>query len=71
MILKDKFMCESAMGRIPIKHPTEDLTYESDEFESVEEINDALMRISELSLHDFLKSEPDIYTDDDLKVRYR
>ena len=45
--------------------------YESDADKTDEEITEGLMKLSELSLHDFLESEPDIYTDDDLKVRYR
>lgn len=56
--------------KIPIKHKQDDLTYESDEPESVDEINDALMTISHLSLQDFLANEPDIYTLDDLIIRY-
>jgi hypothetical protein len=36
-----------------------------------EDITISLMKLSELSLHDFLASEPDIYTLTDLKVRYR
>lgn len=71
MMLEDRSMCESAVRKIPVKHKREDLTYESDESESVEEIDAALMAISQLSLQDFLANEPDIYTDDDLKVRYR
>jgi len=71
MMLEDRSMCESAVRKIPTKHKLGDLTYESDESESVEEINAALMMISQLSLQDFLANEPDIYTDDDLKVRYR
>ena len=35
------------------------------------EATDAFMKLSEISLHDFLASEPDFYTDADLKVRYR
>ena len=35
------------------------------------EITKGLMKLSEQSLHDFLASEPDIYKDEDLKVRYR
>jgi len=45
-----------------------DLQYDSEE---PEDITGSLMKLSELSLHDFLASEPDIYTVDDLKVRYR
>jgi hypothetical protein len=36
-----------------------------------EDITISLMKLSELSLHDFLANEPDIYTLNDLKVRYR
>ena len=36
-----------------------------------EDITKSLMILSEQSLHDFLASEPDIYTVKDLKVRYR
>lgn len=39
--------------------------------EEPEDITGSLMKLSELSLQDFLASEPDIYTDNDLKVRYR
>jgi len=45
-----------------------DLPYD---LEEPEDITSSLMKLSELSLHEFLASEPDIYTDDDLKVRYR
>ncbi len=31
----------------------------------------ALMRLSEESLREFLADEPDIYSEEDLKVRYR
>jgi len=41
------------------------------DLEEPEDITDSLMMRSDLSLHDFLASEPDIYTIDDLKVRYR
>ncbi len=58
------------MRKIPVKHKLEDLTYESDESESAKGVSDALTRISQLSLQDFLASEPDIYTDEDLKVQY-
>ena len=37
----------------------------------VKDITKSLMILSERSLHEFLASEPDIYTVDDLKVRYR
>lgn len=41
------------------------------DLEEPEDITESLMKLSELSLHDFLASEPDIYTLSDLKVRYR
>ena len=31
----------------------------------------AMMKLSEISLKDFLESEPDIYSTNDLKVRYK
>ena len=49
------------------KSRTSDLPYDLEE----EDVTKGLMKLSELSLHDFLSSEPDIYTDKDLKVRYR
>jgi hypothetical protein len=39
--------------------------------EEPEDITKSLMILSDRSLHDFLAGEPDIYTIDDLKVRYR
>ncbi len=60
-------MCESLERRIV---PTQ-LPYEPEEPGEDRAITKSLMKLSELSLHDFLESEPDIYTDDDLKVRYR
>lgn len=57
-------MCES----LERKEVKSDLPYDQEE---PEDITKALMKLSELSLHDFLASEPDIYTDDDLKVRFR
>jgi hypothetical protein len=42
-----------------------------DELEEPEDITKSLMKLSELSLRDFLAGEPDIYTVRDLKVRYR
>jgi hypothetical protein len=45
-----------------------DLQYDPGE---PDDITGSLMKLSELSLHDFLADEPDIYTVDDLKVRYR
>lgn len=41
------------------------------DLEEPKDITRALMKLSELSLQDFLAGEPDIYTDKDLKVRYR
>jgi hypothetical protein len=49
------------------KSRTPELLYDMEE----EDVTKGLMKLSELSLHDFLSSEPDIYTDKDLKVRYR
>lgn len=57
-------MCEVLERRLL----AEDRPYDQDE---PEDITRSLMKLSELSLHDFLASEPDIYTVDDLKVRYR
>lgn len=53
------------------KATTDNLLYDLDEPDDDREITRGLMKLSELSLHDFLASEPDIYTVDDLKVRYR
>lgn len=39
--------------------------------EDPEDITKSLMILSDRSLHDFLASEPDIYTIDDLIVRYK
>ncbi len=50
------------------KNRGQDIPYD---IEEPEDITESLMRLSELSLHDFLASEPDIYTSSDLKVRYR
>lgn len=50
------------------RDPSPDLPYDSEE---PEDVTGSLMKLSELSLQDFLAGEPDIYTDDDLKVRYR
>jgi hypothetical protein len=41
------------------------------DLEEPEDITKSLMKLSELSLHDFLADEPDIYAVRDLKVRYR
>lgn len=60
-------MCESLESRTS----TDDLPYDQEEPEDERKITDALMKLSEISLRDFLASEPDIYKDDDLKVRYR
>ena len=53
-------MCET-LERRPVG---QDLPYD---LEEPEDITRSLMILSELSLHDFLESEPDIYTADDLK----
>lgn len=45
-----------------------DLPYDLQE---PDDITISLMKLSELSLNDFLANEPDIYTLSDLKVRYR
>jgi len=50
-----------------VKTERSDLQYDSEESE---DITGSLMKLSELSLHDFLADEPDVYTVDDLKVRY-
>ena len=60
-------MCES----LERKTANSQLPYDQEEPGEEEQITQALMKLSELSLQDFLASEPDIYTDDDLKVRYR
>jgi hypothetical protein len=60
-------MCE-ALER---KDRKQDVPYDSDADMTNEEITEGLIALSEISLHDFLASEPDIYTDKDLKVRYR
>jgi len=56
-------MCED----LECKDRRSGLPYDSEE---PEDITVSLMKLSELSLHDFLAGEPDIYTVDDLKVRY-
>jgi hypothetical protein len=50
------------------KNRRPDMPYDREE---PEDITKSLMKLSELSLHDFLAGEPDIYTVRDLKVRYR
>jgi len=57
-------MCEG----LECKDRRSDLQYDPGE---PEDITRSLMKLSELSLHDFLADEPDVYTVDDLKVRYR
>ncbi len=56
-------MCES-LGRTPqlpdLKEPNEDRA-----------ITRGLMKLSERALAPLLENEPDIYTVDDLKVRFR
>lgn len=61
-------MCESLE-----RHKTivSDLSYDPEDPGDEREITKGLMKLSEQSLHDFLSSEPDIYRDEDLKVRYR
>ena len=59
---------ESMCEVLERKDRRSDLQYDSEE---PEDITRSLMKLSELSLHDFLAGEPDIYTVDDLKVRYR
>ena len=61
-------MCESLVRRRTIPN---DLPYDLEEPGDEREITKGLMKLSEQSLHDFLASEPDIYKDEDLKVRYR
>jgi len=53
------------------KATADDLPYDLEEPIDDREITRGLMKLSELSLQDFLASEPDIYMVDDLKVRYR
>ena len=55
------------LGSVERKSQTSEFLYDMEE----EDVTKGLMKLSELSLHDFLSSEPDIYTDKDLKVRYR
>lgn len=50
---------------------TPKLPYDLEESGKETDIVCALMKLSELSLQDFLASEPDTYMDDDLKIRYR
>ena len=62
--MRDIIMCE-VLERKDQKHK---LDYDREE---PEDITKSLMILSERSLHEFLASEPDISTVDDLKVRYR
>jgi len=57
-------MCELLESRTMSNNPPYDL-------EEPEDVTKSLMILSERSLQDFLASEPDVYTVDDLKVRYR
>lgn len=50
------------------KDQRSDLQYDPGE---PEDITGSLMKLSELLLHNFLASEPDIYTVDDLKVLFK
>lgn len=61
-------MCESLERR---KAVLDGFSYDQEEPGDESEIINGLMKLSEQSLHDFLASEPDIYKDEDLKVRYR
>ncbi len=58
---------ESMCEVLERKDRRSDLQYDSEE---PEDITRSLMKLSELSLNDFLAIEPDVYTLDDLKVRY-
>lgn len=57
-------MCES-LGRIP------QLPYDLEEPNEDRAITRGLMRLSERALAPLLENEPDIYTVEDLKVRFR
>jgi len=57
-------MCES-LGRIP------QLPYDTEEPSEDRAITRGLMRLSERALAPLLENEPDIYTVEDLKVRFR
>jgi len=53
-----------------IKRYLIDISSKLDELRHEREIA-SMMNLSESSLHDFLESEPDIYSLEDLKVRYK
>lgn len=53
-----------------IKKQMHEIAKKLDDLLSNREIS-AMMKLSELSLRDFLESEPDLYSINDLKVRYK
>ena len=53
-----------------IKRILTEMSRKLDEFLEEKEIT-AMMKLSEVSLRDFLEDEPDIYSVEDVKVRYR
>ena len=53
-----------------IKRLLTEISRKLDELIEEKEIT-AMMRLSEVSLKDFLEDEPDIYSIEDVKVRYR
>ncbi len=53
-----------------IKRLLTEISRKLDELIEEKEIT-AMMMLSEVSLKDFLKDEPDIYSIEDVKVRYR
>ena len=53
-----------------IKRLLTEISRKLDELLEEKEIT-AMMKLSEVSLKDFLKDEPDIYSIEDVKVRYR
>jgi len=53
-----------------VKRLLTEISRKLDELLEEKEIT-AMMKLSEVSLKDFLKDEPDIYSIEDVKVRYR
>ncbi len=53
-----------------IKRILTEMSRKLDEFLEEREIT-GMMKLSEVSLRDFLEDEPDIYSVEDVKVRYR
>ena len=53
-----------------IKRILTEMSRKLDEFLEEREIT-GMMKLSEVSLRDFLEGEPDIYSVEDVKVRYR